>query len=129
LDKKEAQKLLRETILRDVKLLKKWREKLQNDLLEKAESIKLASNILTEGEIGRVVSIDEEMLEIILGKNVRAFDNRWKPLALPGEKVLMYSDEPKDVLVGDVAVIENENLCLKRNNSALRCDVILCKTE
>ncbi len=29
LDKKEAQKLLRETILRDVKILQKWREKLQ----------------------------------------------------------------------------------------------------
>lgn len=129
LDKKEAQKLLRETILMDVKLLKKWREKLQNDLLEKAESIKMASNILTEGEIGRVVSIDEDMLEIILGKNVRAFDTRWKPVAMPGEKVLMYSDKPTEVLVGDVAVIENENLCLKRNNSAIRCDVILCKTE
>lgn len=129
LDKREAQKLLRETILRDVKLLKKWREKLQNDLLEKAESIKMAANILTEGEIGRVVSIDEDMLEIILGKNVRAFDTRWKPVAGSGEKILMYSDKPNDVLVGDVAVIENENLCLKRNNSALRCDVILCKTE
>lgn len=129
LDKKEAQKLLRETILRDVKLLQKWREKLHNDLLEKAETIKLANKILTEGEIGRVVAIEDDRLEIVLGKNVQAFDINWKPLAKPGEKVLMYSNEPADVLVGDMAVIENENLCIKRNSSSLRCDVILCKTD
>lgn len=129
LDKKEAQKLLRDTILRDVKILQKWREKLQEDLLEKAESIKLASKILNEGEIGRVVSIDENRLEIILGKNVQAFDINWKPLAKPGEKVLMLSDESADVVVGDLAVIENENLCLKRNNSPLKCDFILCKSD
>ena len=32
-----------------------------------------------------------------------------------------------EVVVGDVVVIEDENLCLKRTKSILRCDVILCK--
>jgi hypothetical protein len=129
LDKKAAQKLLRETIIRDVKLLQKWREKLQNDLLEKAESIKLASKILTEGEIGRVIMVDDNHVEVILGKGVQAFDLNWKPLAKSGDRILMYADEPTDVVVGDQAIIENENLCLKRNNSPLRCDVILCKID
>lgn len=129
LDKKEAQKLLRDTVVRDVKLLQKWREKLQNDLLEQAHTIKLASKILNEGEVGKVVNIDGDHLEIVLGSGIQAYDIKWKPLAQPGEKVLMFIDDPDDVEVGDLVVIENETLGLKRNKSALRCDVILCKTD
>lgn len=129
MDKKEAQKVLRENVLRDVKLLQKWREKLRQDMLEKAETIKMATKILNEGEIGRVVNIDGDHLEIVLGKDVQAYDVNWNLLAKPGEKVLMYAEDSSDVVHGDLAVIENENLCLKRNKSALRCDVILCKTD
>ncbi|MCK9150809.1 DUF2121 family protein [Methanobacterium alcaliphilum] len=129
LDKREAQELLRETVVRDVKLLQKWREKLQNDLLEKAHTIKLASKILNEGEVGRVVEIDGNHLEIVLKSGVQAYDTKWKPLAKPGEKVLMFTDTPDDVEIGDKVTIENETLGLKRNKSALRCDVILCKTD
>lgn len=34
--------------------------------------------------------------------------------------------ESKDVKIGDVVTIENEDLCLKKNKSILKCDVILC---
>jgi hypothetical protein len=129
MDKKEAQELLRDTVIRDVKLLQKWRQKLRQDMLEKAQTIQMASKILNEGEIGRVVNIEENCLEIILGKDVQAFDANWNLLAKPSEKILMYAENPSDVVQGDLAVIENENLCLKRNKSGLRCDVILCKVD
>ncbi len=129
LDKKEAQQILRETVVRDVKLLQKWRQKLQKDLLEKAEAINMASKILNEGEVGRIVKVEEDRLEIVLGNNVQAYDINWKPLSGPGEKVLMFTSNPEDVQEGDIVVIENENLCLKRNKSPLRCDVILCSVN
>lgn len=129
LDKKESQKLLRETVVRDVKLLQKWREKLQQDLLEKAQAINLSSKILTEGEVGRVVKVEDERVEIVLGSKVQAYDINWKPISGPGEKVMMFTSNPGDVLEGDVAVIENENLCIKRNKSPLRCDIIICRTD
>jgi hypothetical protein len=34
--------------------------------------------------------------------------------------------ESKDVKIGDKVVIENEELCLKKDKSALQCKVILC---
>ncbi len=129
LDKKESQEILRETVVRDVKLLQKWRQKLKKDLLEKAEAINLASRILTQGEVGRVVTVDEDRLEIVLGKDVQAFDINWRQLAKPGDKVMMFFTGEGDILEGDLVVIENESLCLKRNQSPLRCDIILCKSD
>lgn len=129
LDKKESQKILRETVVRDVKLLQKWRQKLKKDLLEKAEAINMASRILTQGEVGRVVNVDEDRLEIVLGKDVQAFDVNWKQLASPGDKVMMFFNGEGDIIEGDLVVIDNERLCLKRNQSPLRCDIILCKSD
>ena len=52
-------------------------------------------------------------------------DGNWKQLAAPGQNVLMFTDTD-DVKVGDKVIIEDENLCLKRNKSSLKCDIILC---
>ena len=37
----------------------------------------------------------------------------------------MFSDSD-NVAIGDKVVIENENLCLKKDKSSLKCDIILC---
>ncbi len=34
-----------------------------------------------------------------------------------------------NVSKGDLAVIEDENLCIKRTKESLNCDFILCKAE
>jgi hypothetical protein len=52
-------------------------------------------------------------------------DGNWKQLAGPGQNVLMFT-ESTDVKIGDKVVIEDENLCLKKNKSPLTCDIILC---
>ena len=52
-------------------------------------------------------------------------DGNWKQLAGPGQNVLMFSDS-NDVKIGDKVVIEDEDLCLKKDKSSLKCDIILC---
>ena len=52
-------------------------------------------------------------------------DSNWKQLAGPGQNVLMFT-ESDNVKIGDKVVIENEDLCLKKDKSTLTCDIILC---
>lgn len=126
---KKAQNYLDETINRDVKLLNKFREKLKENLLLQSESIKMASKIINEGEIGKVVNIDNNrILHICLNSNVYAYDTNWKQLAKPGENVLMFIEKENNAEVGDLAIIENETLCIKRNKANLQCNIILCST-
>lgn len=127
LDKESSQKYLDETIKRDVQLLGKWREKLKSDLLEQNETIQLAAKIINEGDIGVVSTTDGPILQVTLNKDVQAYDTNWKQLAKPGEVVVMISNQG-DVEIGDEVVIENEILCIKRNKSILKCDIILCDT-
>lgn len=121
----EAQKHLDDVIETDIKLLSKFRQKLQGDLIEKSREIELASKIIDDGSIGKVINVDGKMLEIILDDNIVAYDFNWKELAGPGENVLMFS-ESNNVQVGDEVVIEGENLCLQKDKSPLNCDIILC---
>jgi len=125
----EAQKLLRETIVRDVKLLEKWRNKLKDDLLEKARSIEMAKKIIIEGQIGQVSGINNDNIEITLNNDIEALDIDWNVVAHTGEKVSMGINDPSQVKEGDLVVIEKENLCIKRTKSQLKCEVILCKAD
>ena len=128
LDKKEAQTHLREVLIKDVKELQKWREGLRQQLDTNAKSIQMASKIVNEGEIGKVQSIDGDKIGILLDKGIQALDMEWNVMAGPGGLIEMNTDDPSSVQIGDVAVIENENLCIKRTKCALTCNVILCKS-
>ncbi len=127
LDKRKAHKLLRETIVRDVKVLQKWRATLKMELIKKSEQIKMASKIIKEGEIGQVINIDEDKIEVKLSPKVEAYNIKWKKVAKPGENVLMIAEKPGKVKVGDLVVIEKENLQIKDKKIPLQCNVILCK--
>lgn len=121
----QAQQHIDITIDREIKVLSKFRQKLQEDLIEKNKEIELASKIINEGEIGEVVSIDDNLLEIKLNNKTQAFDFKWKQLAAPGGNVVMFT-ESEDVKIGDKVVIEEETLCIKRDKSPLNCNIILC---
>lgn len=124
-DSVSAQKYLDEVIDRDVKLLYKFRKKLQEDLLEQKKTIQLASKIISEGKIGQVTKIDDKILEVKLNPDVQAFNSNWKQVAKPNDQVIMIS-ETEDVKLGNEVVIENEKLCLEKNKVNLKCDIILC---
>ena len=128
LDKKGAQKHLRETLVKDVKELQKWREGLRQQLDTNAKSIQMASKIINEGEIGKVQSINGDKIGILLDKSVQALDMEWNVIAGPGGLIEMNTDDPSSVQIGDVAVIENENLCIMRTKCSLTCSVILCRS-
>lgn len=85
----------------------------------------MASNIINKGEIGKVVLIDGNMIQVELNDKTRAMNGDWKQLAGPSENVLMFSDND-DIKLGDKVIIDNEILCLKKNKSPLSCDIILC---
>jgi hypothetical protein len=129
LDKKEAQKLLRETMMQDVKDLQKMREGLRKQLDQTAKSIEMASKIVLEGEIGMIKSIDGEKLKVLLKEGIQALDMEWNVIADSGNLIEMNTDDPSSVMIGDIAVIENENLCIKRTKSNLECNVILCRAD
>ncbi len=129
LDKKEAQKLLRETMVKDVKDLQKMRDGLRKQLDQTAKSIEMASKIVIEGEVGMVKSIEGENLKILLKEGVQALDMEWNVIADSGNLIEMNTDDPSSVIIGDMAVIENENLCIKRTKLNLQCNVILCKID
>lgn len=124
-NKTEAQKHLNVTIDNDIKILSKFRQKLQEDLIQKNKEIALADKIINKGDIGEVVSIDGMMLEVQLNNKTQAFSENWKQIAKPNEKVLMFSDSDY-VEIGDKVVIQDEKLCLKKDKSDLKCDIILC---
>jgi len=129
LDKKEAQKHLREVLVKDVNELQKWREDLRKQQITTAKSIEMASKIIDEGEIGKVKNIKGNRLGILLNEGIQAFDMEWNIIAGPGNLIEMNTDHPSSVEIGDIAVIENENLCIMRTKSNLTCGVILCRTD
>lgn len=121
----EAQKHLDFTIDNDIKVLIKFRQDLTEQLVQQNLEIDNVNKIITKGDIGKVVSIDGNMVLVQLNNKTQAVDGNWKQLAEPGGNVLMFFDDD-DIEIGDKVVIDNENLCLKRNKSPLRCDIILC---
>jgi hypothetical protein len=124
---KEAKPHLDNLIEIDVKLLGKKRDELKIDLLERNKKIQMASKIIYEGDIGKVSNMENNMLQVTLNSDVQAFDSDWKLLAKPGDNVLMIITDGKTAKIGDEVVIEDENLCLKRNKENLKCDIILSK--
>ena len=121
----EAQKHLNVTIDHDIKVLTKFRQELTEKLVQQNLEIEMASKIINEGEVGKVVQIDGNMLFVQLNNKTQAVDGNWKQKAAPGQNVLMFS-ESDDVKIGDKVIIDNEDLCLKRDKSPLKCDIILC---
>ena len=121
----EAQKHLNITIDNDIKVLTKFRQDLTEKLVQQKIEIDLANKIIDQGEVGRVVKIDDNMLQVKLNDKIQAFDRNWKQCASPGGEVLMITDSD-NVKIGDKVVIENESLCLKKDKMPLTCDVILC---
>ena len=124
-DKAKAQQHLNLTIDHDIKVLTKFRQELTEKLVQQNLEIEMASKIVSEGEIGKVVNIDGNMLFVQLNNKTQAVDGNWKQKAAPGQNVLMFT-ESDDVKIGDKVVIENEDLCLKKDKSSLKCDIILC---
>ena len=120
-----AQKHLNITIDHDIKVLTKFRQELTEQLVQQSLAIDMANKIIDKGDVGKVVSIDGNMLYVQLNDKTQAMDGNWKQLAGPGQNVLMFT-ESADVKIGDKVVIEDENLCLKKNKSPLTCDIILC---
>ncbi|MGZ7119375.1 MAG: MJ0548 connectase family domain-containing protein, partial [Methanobacterium sp.] len=102
-DKKESQKLLRDTIVKDVKDLQKMRKGLKKQLDQTAKSIEMASKIVLEGEIGMVKSIEGEKLKILLKEGIQALDMEWKVIADSGNLIEMNTDDPSSVTIGDIA--------------------------
>lgn len=126
---KEAKELLRTTILQDVKELEMWRNQLQETQIKTSKSIQMATKIIIGGNIGIVEYIKGNEIGIILDEGVEALDTEWKTLAKPCETIIMTVQNQSNVSKGDLAIIENENLCIKRTKESLNCDFILCKTE
>jgi hypothetical protein len=129
LNHKQAMELLRTTIVGDVKELEKWREKLKQEMLEKTRDIQMASRILTQGEVGRVRKVEGDEVEVILSPGVEALNTKWDTLASEGETILMKMETPTPLSLGDMVVIEDENLCIKKDKTPLSCDIILCKSS
>lgn len=121
----QAQQHLNITIDNDIKVLVKFRQDLTEKLVQQNIAIDMANKIIDKGDIGKVVSIDGNMLYVQLNDKTQAMDGNWKQLAGPGQNVLMFS-ESNNVKIGDKVVIENEDLCLKKDKSSLTCDIILC---
>ena len=125
LTKEESQEYLDDVVERDVKLLAKFRTKLQEDLYQQNEIIKLASTIIDEGSIGKVEVVDDNIIQVKLNSDVRAFDTKWKLLAKPNELVMMFVEDGT-ASVGDEVVIEDQSLCIKGKSLKLSCNIILC---
>lgn len=121
----QAQNHLDITIDHDIKVLIKFRQDLTEQIVQQNLDIEMANKIINEGEIGRVVNVDGNMVYVQLNDKTQAMDGNWKQLAAPGQNVLMFS-ESENIKIGDKVVIENEDLCLKKDKSPLTCDIILC---
>lgn len=125
LSKDETQKYLDNMVDMDVKLLAKFRSKLREDLFKQNEIIKLAATIVEEGSIGKIISIDDNIIHVKLNSDIRAFDTNWKLLSSPNEEVVMFVDNGS-ASIGDEIVIENETLGIKGKSVDLSCNIILC---
>lgn len=129
LDNKAAKELLRSTILADVKELKNWRNQLQEELIKTSQNIQMASKIVIEGNIGRVTYIEEGKIGIVLDSGIEALDTNWETLAKPKETIEMTVENIHNINIGDLVVIEKENLCIQRNKEPLNCEFIICKSD
>lgn len=129
IDHNKAMELIRNTIIKDVKELEAWRAQLREEMLKKSRYIQMASRIINQGEVGRVKKLEGDKVEVIISKGVEALDLNWKVLAREGDIINMKMDQPTPLSQGDKVVIENENLCIKKNKTGLNCDLILCQAE
>lgn len=129
LDQKQAKEVVRITVLEDVKALEAFRNQLREDNIKATKNIQMASKIVIEGNIGTVTKVTGKDVEIMLDKSVEALDFNWEPVAKPSERVILTVENPQNVVMGDLAVIENENLCIKRTQEGLNCGFILCRSD
>jgi len=129
IDTKEAKELLRSTILQDVKELEKWRNELQENIIKTSQNIQMATKIIIQGNIGTVTYVKDNEIGIRLDEGVEALDIDWNILAKPSETIKMNVKTQSNVSKGDLVVIENEDLCIKRNKESVICEFILCKAE
>jgi hypothetical protein len=129
IDTKEAKELLRRTILQDVKELEKWRNDLKENMIKTSQNIQMATKIIIQGNIGTVTYVKDNEIGIRLDEGVEALDTDWNILAKPSETIKMNVKNQSNVSKGDLVVIENEDLCIKRNKESLICEFILCKAE
>ena len=129
LKEKEAKELLRTNILQEVKELENWRNQLRNNQIKTAQNIQMATKIIIGGNIGTVEYVDENEIGIILDKGVEALNTEWETIAKPSETIKMTIPNQSNASKGDLVIIENENLCIKRTKESLNCDFILCKAE
>jgi hypothetical protein len=125
---KEAKELLRTTLLKDVKELAEWRNQLQEKMIKTSQNIQMASKIIIQGNIGRITNVTNDEIDVILDTGVEALDTNWKLLAKPSETIKMTVEPQSNTIKGDLVVIEDENLCIKRTKKPLNCDLILCKS-
>ena len=124
-DASKSQRHLNVTIDNDVKVLVKFRQTLTEQIVQQNLEIEMASKIINKGDVGKVVSIDGNMVFVQLNNKTQAMDGNWKQLAKPGQNVIMFT-ESDNIEIGDKVTIEDEDLCLKKDKSPLKCDVILC---
>ena len=120
-----AQLNLDKTIDHDIKLLAKFRQDLIEKLVQQNLEIEMSYKIIDNGDIGRVVDIDGDKLQVQLNDKTQAVDENWQQTAAPGQSVIMYT-ESDNVKLKDKVIIKDEKLCLKKDKSPLKCDVILC---
>ena len=121
----QAQQHLNMTIDQDIKVLVKFRQNLTEQLVQQNLEIEMSNKIIDEGDVGKVVSVDGNMVYVQLNDKTQAMDENWKQLAGPNQNVIMFT-ESDNIKVGDKVIIKNEDLCLKKDKSSLKCDVILC---
>jgi len=129
LEQKEAKEVIRTTVLEDIKELEAFRNQLMEDNIKATKNIQMATKIVIEGQIGTVTKVNGNDIEIILDKTVEALDFNWEPVAKPAERVILTSENPQNVVMGDLVVIEKENLCIKRTKESLNCGFILCRSD
>lgn len=120
-----AQMNLNRTIDQDIKLLARFRQDLVEKLVRQNLEIEMSYKIIDNGDIGRVVDINGNELKVQLNDKTQAVDENWQQTAAPGHNVVMYA-ESDDVKLKDKVIIKDEKLCLKKDKSPLKCDVILC---
>ncbi|MGB9200623.1 DUF2121 domain-containing protein [Methanobacterium sp.] len=126
---KSAKELVRKTIIQDVKELSMWRDKLRENMVTTSKNIQMASKIIITGDIGTVDYVKDNEIGIILNKGIEALNKDWEVMVKPSEIIRMTIEDISNVSKGDLAVIENENLCIKRTKELLNCEFILCKSE
>ncbi|WP_405270152.1 DUF2121 domain-containing protein [Methanobrevibacter sp.] len=120
-----AQLNLNKTIDHDIKLLVRFRQDLIEKLVQQNLEIEMSYKIIDNGDIGRVVDIDGDKIKVQLNDKTQAVDENWKQKVAPGQIVVM-TTESDNVKLKDKVIVKDEDLCLKKDKSPLKCDVILC---